>query len=181
MSHIESIKQKMTAIADQHKLESTQLENFHIDLAQIARYDGLTIVWLLRKNGTNLVPTKIGVAPTYVTHWLWGSDRLDVIPFKIDTLSGEVERIDHDTAEKLIMALPCNLTLLTSIEDHKVMVNKVLENGCVMRIWGIFDSPTSIESVGNWQQWQDYFRSINNWLMAGFMGRAIRLLEAHKS
>ncbi|ELN4639976.1 hypothetical protein RZ721_004832 [Escherichia coli] len=38
----------------------------------------------------------------------------------------------------------------------------------------IFESPSSVESVGGWKEWQSYFSSTGNRLMADFVGKAIR-------
>jgi hypothetical protein len=61
-----------------------------------------------------------------------------------------------------------------SREQLTEQVTQVLERGCELRIWGLFESPNSVSAVGGWKEWQAYFSSTGNRLMADFMGKAIR-------
>ncbi|MCD6764643.1 hypothetical protein LTS69_22970, partial [Escherichia coli] len=59
-----------------------------------------------------------------------------VVPFSVDTRTGLIEKIDFEQAEKLIMQMPCNLSSLQNKEYLVDQVNRVLQRGCEMRIWG---------------------------------------------
>ncbi len=121
--------------------------------------------WCQRKLALIRSISPIGCGLTTVNRWfhsLW-------IPAR-----GLIEKIDFEQAEKLIMQMPCNLSSLQNKEYLVDQVNRVLQRGCEMRIWGIFESPSSVESVGGWKEWQSYFSSTGNRLMADFVGKAIR-------
>ncbi len=72
------------------------------------------------------------------------------------------------------MRFVCNLPRRYSALEGDKQVTQVLERGCELRIWGLFESPNSVSAVGGWKEWQAYFSSTGNRLMADFMGKAIR-------
>lgn len=177
MSYIHSIQTEIVSLAKGLNLPELYKGDIETDVKGIERYQGHQLVWLLRTCGTVLVPAKVGVDPVYITHWLWGDHGQKVVCFSIDTLTGLIEKIDYEKAEQLIMQLPYNLSHLTDKEQLAQKVNDVLERGCAMGIWGIFKSPSSVEDIGGWSDWLNYFNSINNKLMANFMGKAIRIVN----
>ncbi|QED82113.1 hypothetical protein FTV90_25870 (plasmid) [Escherichia coli] len=174
MSHLNNLKSVMISLAAEHKLPEIYQDDITTDVESLDRFDGLRLVWLLRSCGSVLVPAEVGVNPIYITHWLWSNHGQQVVPFSVDTRTGLIEKIDFEQAEKLIMQMPCNLSSLQNKEYLVDRVNRVLQRGCEMRIWGIFESPSSVESVGGWKEWQSYFSSTGNRLMADFVGKAIR-------
>lgn len=174
MSHLSNLKSEMISLAQYYKLPEIFQDDITTDIESLKRFDGLSLVWILRSCGTVLVPTKIGVNPIYITNWLSVDHGQQIIPFYADTRTGLIEKIDLEQAEKLIMQMPCNLSSFQKKEELVDSVNAVLERGCEMRIWGVFKSPTSVKSVGGWKEWQSYFRSTENQLMAEFIGKAIR-------
>ena len=60
------------------------------------------------------------------------------------------------------------------LANESKQVNEVLALGCHLQVWGIFESPSSVDSIGSWAQWQQYFLTSGNHLMADFVGKAIR-------
>jgi hypothetical protein len=175
--HTNKIVRTMENIAVHHKLPVNYQSDLDTDLKNITRYKEETLLWLLRTHGTVLIPIKLGVDPGYVTHWLWGNHGQEVIPYLIDTKTGTVEEINFDKAEKLIMQPPSILNLEISNKYLTNKVNKVLERGCELRIWGMLESPKSVSDIGGWTEWQAYFSTTGNRLMADYIGKAIKLSQ----
>lgn len=112
MSQIKNLKTVMVSLANEHKLPEINQKDITADVESLDVFKGLRLVWLLRTCGSILVPTEIGVDPTYITHWLWSNHGQSVIPYSVDTNTGLIEKIDFVQAEKLIMQVPCNLSSL---------------------------------------------------------------------
>lgn len=66
----------------------------------------------------------------------------------------------------------------TMVELRRTVTDGKAENWSETKLEGpfeaIFESPSSVESVGGWKEWQSYFSSTGNRLMADFVGKAIR-------
>jgi len=165
----------MQDIAADLELPVNYQSDLHTDFKLLTKYKDENLIWLLRTHGTVLIPSQLGVDPGYLTHWLWGSHGQKVVPFLIDTKTGLVEKISFEEAENLIMKPPSNLSLEPSRKCLTYKVNNVLEKGCDLRIWGMFETPKSISDIGNWTEWQAYFSTTGNRLMADYIGKAIRL------
>ncbi len=165
----------MQDIAANLELPVSNQGDLNTDLKLLTRYKDDNLVWLLRTNGTVLIPCQLGVDPGYITHWLWGSHGQKVVPFLINIKTGLVEEISFEKAEHLITQPPSNLNLDLSSKYLTNKVNSVLEKGCDLRIWGVFESPKSISDIGSWTEWQAYFSTTGNRLMADYIGKAIRL------
>lgn len=178
---LDRIKATMENVAASFKLPEIYQNDLAADFDSLARFDGTKLVWLLRTCGTVLVPAQLGVDPGYITHWLWGNHGQDVIPFIVDTRTGLVEKTTFEEAEKLILKQPFNLSSTLPREQLVEQVNRVLERGCELGIWGMFESPKSVSAVGGWKEWQAYFSSTGNRLMADFMGKAIRFASTRTS
>lgn len=179
--HLDRIKAAMANVANSLKLPEHYQNDLSIDFDNVDRFKGAKLVWLLRTCGTVLVPARLGVDPGYVTHWLWGNHGQEIVPFIVDTQSGLVEKTTFEKAEKLILEPPCHLNSAMSPEKLTSEVNAVLERGCEQRLWGIFESPNTVASIGDWNEWRSYFSSTGNQLMADFMGKAIRYLNTKLS
>lgn len=171
---IDQIKTTMEHVAASLKMPERFQDDLKADLESLNRFNGTKLVWILRTCGSVLVPAEIGVNPVHITHWLWGDHGQDVVPFIVDTKSGLVEKTTFEKAEKLIMKQPCNISSTMSREKLVEQVTQVLEKGCELRIWGVFESPNLVSAVGGWKEWQAYFSSTGNRLMADFIGKAIR-------
>lgn len=174
MTNIEKIKAEMLNISKKSKLPEFYAEDFWKDLSLIESFRGHKLVWVLRTCGSALVPTKVGVHPSHVTHWIWGNSGQQVLTYSVDTLTGIIEKIEFEEAERLIVQPPCQLSLSHGKEVITRKVNEVLAIGCSLRVWGVFESPSSVEAVGGWAQWRQYFLNSGNHLMADFLGKAIR-------
>jgi hypothetical protein len=181
VDHRDRIKATMDNVAASLKLPELYRNDLESDYKSLKRFNGTTLIWLLRTCGTILVPTKLGADPAYITHWLWGNHGQEVVPFIVDTKNGVVEKTSFEKAEKLIMEPPCILSSTSPREELTKQVNRVLDRGCRLGIWGVFDSPSSIADVGGWVEWQAYFNSTGNRLMADWIGKAIRFahVRAH--
>lgn len=174
MTNIEKIKAEMLSISKKTKLPEFYVEDLSKDLSLVETFSGHKLVWVLRTCGSALVPTKVGVHPTHVTHWIWGNSGQQIMTYSVDTLSGVIEKIDFEEAERMIMQPPRQLTLSLGKEAISKQVNQVLAIGCDLKVWGVFESPSHVDSIGGWAQWQQYFLASGNHLMADFVGKAIR-------
>lgn len=171
---IEKIKAEMLSISKKNKLPEIYKEDLSHDISLIENFIGRKLVWVLRTCGSALVPTKVGVHPCHVTHWIWGNSGQQIVTYAIDTLTGVIEKIDFEEAERMIMQPPRQLSISLGKEVITKQVNEALALGCELKIWGVFESPSSIDSIGSWAQWQRYFLTSGNLLMADFLGKAIR-------
>lgn len=174
-NHINKIARSMQDIAADLELPLNYQSDLYTDFKLLTKYKDENLIWLLRTHGTVLIPSQLGVDPGYLTHWLWGSHGQKVVPFLINTKTGLVEKISFEEAENLIMKPPSNLNLEPSRKCLTHKVNNVLEKGCDLGIWGMFESPKSISDIGSWTEWQAYFSTTGNRLMADYIGKAIRL------
>ncbi|EGR3956544.1 hypothetical protein DDN39_01120 [Vibrio cholerae] len=174
MSILEKMKAEMLNLSQKLKLPEVYAGDVEQDLTLIEQFSGYQMLWVLRTCGSALIPLKAGVHPVHVTHWIWGNSGQQIFVFHVNTQHGTIEKVDFEEAERLIMQQPCHLSSSMKREEIISYVDRVLSNGCNLRIWGVFDSPKHSCSVGGWSQWQQYFRSSGNHLMADFIGKAIR-------
>lgn len=177
---IERIKGAMKSVSDSLKLPEAYREDLELDHQGLTCFDGCDFVWLLRTNGTVLVPTNLGIDPAYITYWLWGNHGQKVVPFFVSAETGLIEKITFERAEQLIMQPPCELSSMMSNQELSEAVHSTLERGCELKIWGQFESPGSVSAIGGWSCWQSYFASSGNRMMADFMGKAIRYIRTAK-
>ena len=101
MTNIEKIKAEMLSISKKTKLPEFYVEDLSKDLSLVETFSGHKLVWVLRTCGSALVPTKVGVHPTHVTHWIWGNSGQQIMTYSVDTLSGVIEKIDFEEAERM--------------------------------------------------------------------------------
>lgn len=180
MTYYIRIKAAMENAVATHNLPQYFKEDLQLDFEGLERYNGHKLVWLLRTSGTVMVPTGIGVDPTYITHWLWSNHSQEIVPFVIDTRNGTVEKVTYEQAEKLISEPPCKLTFCMPREELIEKVNGVLEYGCQQRIWGMFDAPKAVSDIGGWLEWERYFSNSSNSMMTMFMAKALRCAHHHQ-
>lgn len=180
-NNLERVKAAMTNISQSLQLPAHYPEDFDKDLETLSDSQGGKWLWLLRTCGTVLVPLNVGVHPVYINYWLQGSHGQKVVCFVVDTHTGLVTQATFDEAEKLVEQPPKNLHSSMSQEQLVHAVHAVLAHGCERRLWGMFESPTSIESFSSWQKWQSYFRSIDNSVMVEFMAKAVRFARAKQN
>ena len=135
MTNIEKIKAEMLSISKKTKLPEFYVEDLSKDLSLVETFSGHKLVWVLRTCGSALVPTKVGVHPTHVTHWIWGNSGQQIMTYSVDTLSGVIEKIDFEEAERMIMQPPRQLTLSLGKEAISKQVNQVLAIGCDLKVW----------------------------------------------
>lgn len=174
---IERIKGAMKSVSDSLKLPEAFRSDLDVDKQELSRFDGSNFVWLLRTSGTVLVPTRLGIDPAYITYWLWGNHGQEVVPFFVSADTGMIEKITFERAEQLIMQPPCELSSMMSNQELSEAVNSTLERGCKLKIWGMFESPSSVSTIGGWSNWQSYFANSGNRMMTDFMGKAIRYIQ----
>lgn len=174
--NITRIQATMKQVAAIRKLPKHNRGDLEVDMdyESLSRFYGSKLVWILRTNGSVLVPAHLGVDPCYVTYWLWGNHGQEVITLIVDTLSGVVEKVTYEEAEKLIMEPPCHISTDLTAEALVKKIDAVLARGCKEQIWGIFNSPSSIQAIGSWHEWQRYFQQIGNQPMANLMGKALQ-------
>lgn len=170
----------MKSVSDSLKLPEAYRGDLELDHQGLSLFDGCDFVWLLRTNGTVLVPINLGIDPVYITYWLWGNHGQDVVPFLVSAETGMIEKITFERAERLIMQAPCELSSMMSNQQLTKAVQTVLERGCELKIWGMFESPSSVSTIGGWSDWQSYFASSGNRMMAEFMGKALRYIMTAK-
>jgi hypothetical protein len=176
MIDLVTIRANMKKAMDSNRLPKAYTGDFglDLDLLRAVADDCTHAVWLLRDCGTVLVPLNLGIDPVYITYWLWGNHDQTVKAYLLHLEIGLVEPITFDRAESLVNRPPAHIQATDSSEAIYQAVNDVLERGCRLRVWGVFNPPESVESIGGWQAWQAYFSNSGNRLMADFMGKAIR-------
>lgn len=173
-NNVERAKAAMLNISRSLGLPEHYRGDLDSDLKSLPDSDTGKWIWLLRTCGTVLVPLNAGVHPTYVNYWLNENHDQKVVCFVIDSKSGLVTQTTFSKAWALIEQAPKSLSASMSSEDLSNAVRSVLEYGCEHRLWGIFESPSSIDAFGSWQEWLAYFRSSDHGVMADFMAKAIR-------
>ena len=178
--NIEKITSAMASVAESTKLPEFYKGDLDVDYKELPRYlsRGLSVIWLLRSHGTVMVPVGVGADPVYITHWLWSNHGQQVVAFHI-TKDG-VEKIDFDTAERLISREPEQLSALLSGMEVRETVASVLDRGVELRIWGIFNN-IKADQFQNLAEWQIYFANSNHRMMANFIGKAKRLIKIKPS
>ena len=164
---------RMLGLAKTHHLPVAYKEDLDDDLRILKNFKGKCFVWLLRTNGSTLVPIGVGADPIHITHWLFSNHGQRILAFQVDSKLGTIEKITFTQAEKLIQQLPLEISTLFSPKDTTDGIAKVLEDGLSGGVWGVFSSP----NIGSydWEKWRTYFATSGNDLMKSFMDKAIRL------
>jgi len=176
--NIEKIKQQMILASSSHNLPIAYPDDLELDIQQIERYLNISsgAVWLLRSYGTVLVPAGVGVDPSYITNWLYGNSGQKIIAFHIT--SEGVCPVSYEEAEKIINRPPATLSSFDSLEKIRKTVDHVLQLGCEMRLWGMWEAAkyTDFDTLSKWQQ---YFS--DNTVMDAFIRKANQLATAYQA
>lgn len=180
-NNVERAKEAMMNISLSLGLPENYRGDLDQDLETLSKASAGKWLWLLRTHGTVLAPLNVGVHPVYVNYWLESNHGQKIFCFVVDPRAGMVSQVSFDSAKKLIELAPKILYKSMPQEELVGAVHSVLEEGCKRGLWGIFDSPSSVDAFGSWQQWQSYFRSMDNEVMADFMAKAIRVARAHQN
>tara|TARA_Y100001933_G_scaffold32841_1_gene27308 strand:- start:1385 stop:1951 length:567 start_codon:yes stop_codon:yes gene_type:complete len=179
--NVERAKEAMMNISLSLGLPENYRGDLDQDLETLSKAPAGKWLWLLRTSGTVLVPLNVGVHPVYVNYWLESNHGQKVVCFMVDPQKGMLTQTSFVSAKQLIAQAPKILNASMSREELVGAVHSVLEEGCERRLWGIFDSPSKVDEFGSWQEWQTYFRSTENNVMADFMAKAVRFARAHQS
>ncbi|MCP4116145.1 MAG: hypothetical protein GY737_12210 [Desulfobacteraceae bacterium] len=180
-NNIERTKAAMLSISQSLGLPEHYPDDMTQDLQSLSDSKEGNWLWLLRTSGTVLVPLQVGIHPTYVNYWLHSNHGQKVVCFVVDSRKGMVTQTTFSEAEKLIGQSPRSLHSTMSAEELVDAVHSVLAHGCERRLWGMFESPESIDAYGTWQKWQAYFRSMENDVMAEFMAKAVRFAQSKQT
>lgn len=172
---LEKLALSILATSQRESLPNAYHRDIASDIETLNRIENDSI-WILRDAGTVIAPLYMGVEPVYVTYWLNSADS-KTKTFLIKK-SGHIEKISFEQAEKLIHAAPAEISSFQTPTQIYNIVNTVLQNGIDNGIWGIFDKPSSIPSVGDINDWLEYFSCHKNSVMVDFMTKAIRILQA---
>lgn len=175
---LETLALNILATSKRESLPNAYHRDIASDIETLNRFQNDTI-WILRDAGTVIAPLYMGIEPVYVTYWLNGKDS-KAKTFLIKK-TGHIEKISFEQAEKLIHAAPAEITSFQTTTQIYNTVNTVLQDGIDNGIWGIFDKPSSIPSVGDIYDWLEYFSHHKNAVMVDFMSKAIRILASLKS
>ncbi len=177
MSKFLNIKNLMLSISNQQNLPEVFRSDLDLDFERLKTFDGHQLIWLLRTAGTVLVPINVGVNPVYITHWIPSDHGQRIEAYLIDTRTSTMEPISLKKAKDLISRPPHNLSILKEKKELPKIVDAVISRGCTLGLWGVFNSPSSLNTInnGNWSDWISYFSSSGNTLMTDFIDRAIRL------
>lgn len=181
INNVERVKAAMLNISQSLSLPQHYPDDLSKDLESLSNSQECKWLWLLRTCGTVLVPLHVGVDPVYINYWLHENHGQKVECFVVDSKKGFVTQVTFNEAEKLIEQSPKALHSSMSQEQLVDAVHSVLEHGCKQGLWGVFESPNSIDAFGSWQKWQAYFRSVENGVMADFMVKAIRFARAKQT
>lgn len=177
MSQSNQLKSAMLALTQERGLPEFYQSDVEMDVESLDRFNGHKLIWLLRTNGTVLVPIEVGAHTGYIDYWYQAPHGQKVEAYLVDTSKGTIEAIDQATAQELNQRPPCDFPLsgVGDLEAIAGKVNAVLERGCNLKLWGLFDTPTSVESIGGWPEWRDYFSRTGNTVMLTFISKAMSL------
>lgn len=151
----------LNAISDKQDLPKHYRGDLALDANTIANYPkGTKFLWVLRENGTVLMPLNIGVDEQTVLYWLDGIGG-DMRYFHI--VGENIREITDKNVRELVIQLPRDFS-----EEG---VNRILS----FRHWGIFHPPQFPAVRSSWGDWLKWFRNHEIKIMARYLEGAINL------
>lgn len=126
-------------------------------------------IWILRQNGTVMVPIRRGIDPYHIKHWATYENECYLIT------KGEVRRISHTIAHELADEEPFNPNHEIFEMDLVKKVRAVLDDHYVRS--SVFDSVGLSSEPYTWESWQAWFKDTENKMMANWIRRCNKRYE----
>lgn len=162
---------EMLRICETVNLPKHYATDISIDVFCIINSNAEQFVWLLRNNGSSILPVEQGADPVAITYYLESIGRdSSAKTFLIDSGNCTIKEIPLNQATTIAYLPP---KLDTSAAPNSIMgqVQKVLEQGCNNRLWGVFNPPKSADQF-SFSGWTQYFLEHGNQPMIDFMRKA---------
>lgn len=161
--HVAKSHEKMMSIANGHQLPRFFKEDLICHKQTMDSYPLSEFLWLLRENGSIVVPIKKGVNPAFVTEYL------NMGPcFLVSPTSKQIKAVNKDQATHLIYQPPADLSKCSNHLELVSIVSKVLE------AWETFleRTPTVTVNPVDWPKWIAFFEQSDNQVMVRFIKHA---------
>ncbi|QIR16343.1 hypothetical protein [Shewanella aestuarii] len=170
MLNATEIIKKMTEISNSFDMPKAYKEDLNIDFSLIKQAEtqsnSTEYVWILRENGTCLIPLYCGANPVHVSAW----ESSDYHYFHI--AGANVNQINFKFALSLANEFPFNPTKVTSMSQLMADMDRLLSGSIVQS--SAFEVVHLTTSLSSWSDWQKWFASTKNTMMAEFMIKAIK-------
>ena len=167
----QKIATEMLRICEAVNLPKHYATDISIDVFCIINSNADQFVWLLRDNGSSILPVEQGAEPITITYYIEGIGRdSSAKTFLIDSRTCTIEKIPL-THATIIARRPPALDISAAPSLIMSQVQQVLEQGCNNRLWGVFNPPKSVDQF-SFTGWTRYFLENGNQPMIDFMHHA---------
>lgn len=167
----QKIATEMLRICEVENLPKSYATDISIDVFCIINSNADQFVWLLRDNGSSILPVEQGAEPVTITYYIEGIGRdSSAKTFLIDSRACTIENIPL-TQATIIARRPPVLDISAAPNLIMGQVHQVLEQGCNNRLWGVFNPPKSVDQF-SFTGWTRYFVENENQPMIDFMHQA---------
>ena len=170
MLNATEIIKKMTEISQSLDMPKAYKEDLNIDFSLIkqaaTQANTTEYVWIVRENGTCLIPLYCGANPVHVSAW----ENIDYHYFHV--AGSNVNKINFKFALSLANEIPFNPSKVTSMSHLMVEMDRILSGSVVQS--SAFDVVHLSSSQGSWGEWNKWFESTKNTMMVEFMTKAIK-------
>ncbi len=122
-------------------------------------------IWILRSNGTCLIPLYSGVNSLHVKAWNQEENEF------FHVVGSAVNTINCDFAITLANEYPFNVSRVTSLELLVEKMDKLLMSPSIQS--SAFDFVSSTTASNTWSQWREFFYQNENKMMSDFMDESI--------
>ena len=162
----------MMVVADGESLPRFYKDDLTGHQKTMDSYPQSEFLWLLRVEGSVMVPIKRGIHPAYVTEYLGRGPC-----FLVNPSSDRIEAVSKDTAFTLIHEPPAELRQCQTVDELIDVVSKTLSE------WEVFIERHPDVSVlpVDWPKWLGHFEQADNNVMVRFLTDATNLLIKKKS
>ena len=162
---------EMLRICETVNLPKHYATDISIDVFCIINSNADQFVWLLRDNGSSILPVEQGAEPITITYYIEGIGRdSSAKTFLIDSRTCAIKEIPL-TQATIIAHRPPMLDISAAPNLIMGQVQQVLEQGCNNRLWGVFNPPKSADQF-SFSGWTQYFLENGNQPMIDFMRQA---------
>lgn len=167
----QKIATEMLRICEAVNLPKHYATDISIDVFCIINSNADQFVWLLRNNGSSILPVEQGAEPITITYYIEGIGRdSSAKTFLIDSRTCTIEKIPL-TSATIIACRPPALDISAAPSLIMSQVQQVLEQGCNNRLWGVFNPLKSVDQF-SFEGWTRYFLEHENQPMIDFMHQA---------
>lgn len=167
MLDAKSIYSKMQKISKEKNWPVTNVDSLEHDeilLTQdLTEHPNREYIWILREDGTCLIPLYEGIDPVFVKYWPNN--------FYFHVVEDKLNAIPEEMALSLIGELPFNINSCSSLSSLVEKMSRLLNEPSSQN--QIFDIDGQKTTLSSWKQWQETFDFCGNTLMVEFMDKAI--------